>query len=341
VKLLPWPEATSEEFEGRTYDEALQLARQELGTEVVIRCWRVRRGGVFGFFARESFVAGLTVPEGAEPLNLRRRRKEQSTPEVLSHLDDLVEATTDEVTLGSDLALESDFSKVLAEAEAVLVDAVATERTPPPTPSVQPIDVPVAEVEGLSASLAALGVPSDYLPEAQTLDALVSSLATLPAAAPMAADSLVVVVGSRREALAAAGHVVANLDLTASDLIVGERTASLRARVLRRRSAKKMTVLVVEASLRSRDLDQVATWIDQLEPDYVLGAVPATSKRADFERWHGQLGRIDALALSRFTSTTSVGELMGTLPIALLDGAPASTLQWVALLLNSKLEGER
>lgn len=341
MKLLPWPEATSEEFEGRTFDEALQLARQELGPDVVIRCWRVRRGGVFGFFARESFVAGLTAPKGAEPSNQRSEREEQSTSEVLLHLDDLVEATTDEVRLGSDLALDSDFSKVLAEAEAVLVDAVATERIPPSMPRVQPGDVPVEEVEGLTASLTALGVPSDYLPETQTLDALVRSLAKLPTAASMAADSLIVVVGSRREALTAAGQVVANLGLTASDLIVGERTASLRARILRRRSGKKMTVFVVEASLRSRDLDQVATWIDQLKPDYVLGAVPATAKRVDFERWHGQLGRIDALALSRLTSTTSVAELMGTLPIALLDGVPASTLRWVALLLNSKLEGER
>lgn len=341
MKLLPWPEATSEEFEGRTFDEALQLARRELGSEAAIRCWRVRRGGVFGFFARESFVAGLTAPEGAEPSHLRSGRGEQSAPEALSHLDDLVEATTDEVRLGSDLALDSDFSKVLAEAEAALVDAVAMEQTPAPAPSVQLINIPVEEVEGLSASLAALGVPSDYLPETQTLDALVRSLATLPTAAPMAANSLVVVVGSRREALATAGHVVVNLGLAASDLIVGERTTSLRARVLRRRSGKKMTVLVVEASLRSRDLDQVATWIDQLEPDYVLGAVPATAKRADFERWHAQLGRIDALALSRLASTTSLAELMGALPIALLDGAPASTLRWVALLLNSKLEGER
>lgn len=372
MKLLPWPETTPGEFEGRTFEEALQLARQELGTEAVIRCWKVRRGGLFGFFAKETFVAGLNQPagatartKGARTARLRRGGQEKSTPEVSSpiFLYDLVEATKDEVTLGSDMALDRDFAKVLAQAEAVLISATQTDSVASAVPRSEQIPdegervkadlskKPLSEsqqlpdesdrVEGLRANLASLGVPSDYLPdESETLNALRRSLAKLPSAAPMSASSLIVVVGSRRDALAAAQQVAANLGLDASSLIVGEQTTSLRQRVMRRRSAKKTTVLVVEASLRSRDLAQVATWIDQLKPDYVLGAVPATAKRSDFEGWHAQIGRMDALALSRMTETMSLVELMGVLPIALLDGAPASTLRWVAALLNSMPEHE-
>lgn len=349
MKLLPLPEPTSGEFEGRTLEEALQLAYQELGTEALLRCWKVRRGGIFGFFARESFVAGLTPPasatvrpKGGGSSRSRRGGQEHATPQAPSHLYDLVEATRDEVTLGADLALESDFSKVLAQAEEALVSAAA-DRITPPLPSSEPVQDDRERIEGLRANLAGLGVPADYLPEeSETLDALARSLAKLPSPAPMVkvAGSLLVVVGSQREALAAAQHVVANLGLDASDLIVGDPTSSGRQRVMRRRSGKKMTVLVVQASLSSRGIDQIATWIDRLKPDYVLGAVPATVKPSDFSRWQSKLGRIDALALSRVTDTTSMAELMGTIPIALLDGAPASTLRWVALLLNSMLERE-
>lgn len=341
MKLLQLSKTTSGEFEGRTFDEALRLARQELGAEALIRCWRVRRGGVFGFFAKESFVAGLTAPAGAEPSRQRGGGQEESTPEAPSHLYDLVEATTDEVTLESDLDLDRDFSRVLAEAEAALIDAV--ESTEVLVPNGQPIDSAAEQFEGLSASLARLGVPSDYLPDIETLDALAHSLATLPSAPPMTKveGSLLVVVGPRRDALATAHHALANLDLDASDLIAGERSSSVRQRVKRRQGTKKMTVLVVEASMRSRELDQIASWIEKLKPEYVLAALPATVKRPDFERWHAQLGRVEALALSRPTESTSLGEWMGHTPIAMLDGAQATTLRWVTLLLNAKMEGER
>ena len=97
-------------------------------------------------------------------------------------------------------------------------------------------------------------------------------------------------------------------------------------------------MVVVEASLRSRDLAVAASWIEQVKPDYVLGAVAATAKRADVEHWRAQVGRLDALALSRLGHTASPGELMGLLPIAFLDGEEASTLRWVLTLLRTTLE---
>jgi hypothetical protein len=93
--------------------------------------------------------------------------------------------------------------------------------------------------------------------------------------------------------------------------------------------------------LRSRQLTAVASWIDQVTPDYVLGAVPATAKRADVEHWRAQVGHLHALALSRLGDTASPGELMGLLPITFLGGEEASTLGWVLTLLRTKLERQR
>jgi len=76
-------------------------------------------------------------------------------------------------------------------------------------------------------------------------------------------------------------------------------------------------------------------------PDYVLGAVPATAKRADVEHWRAQVGHLQALALSRLGNTASPGELMGLLPISTLDGEEASTLRWVLTLLRATVERAR
>lgn len=341
MKLLPLPKVSSGEFEGPTFDEALRLARAELGEQALIRCWRVRRGGVFGFFAKESFIAGLTVPAGAELSRSQAKGQGQSTPVVSSHLSDLVDATTDEVSLESDLDLDRDFNKVLAEAEAALIDAAASGQGISAS-SQQLVDASAEKIEGLSASLAQLGLPSEYLPEGESLDYLVRSLSTLPAAAPITKvdGSLLIVVGPKRDALATAHDVVARLGLEDAALIVGERTSSVSQRVTRRRSARKMTVLVVEASLKSRELGHVATWIEKLKPEYVLAALPATAKRTDFENWHSQIGWVEAMALSHLAGSSSACELMGALPIAFLDGAPATTLRWVAVLLDLMLAVE-
>jgi hypothetical protein len=107
--------------------------------------------------------------------------------------------------------------------------------------------------------------------------------------------------------------------------------------VARRRSSNKVTVLVVEATVRSRNLTAVASWIDQVRPDYVIGVVPAATKRSDVASWGARLGHVDSLALSRLADTATPGELMGLLPIALLDGDEASTLRWMVTLLGTEL----
>ena len=62
------------QFEGRTAEEAVARARAALGDSGALRCWKTRRGGVGGFFAKEVFVAGLTPPPGSETTRSRASR---------------------------------------------------------------------------------------------------------------------------------------------------------------------------------------------------------------------------------------------------------------------------
>jgi len=142
------------QFEGRTAEEAVARARAALGDDGALRCWKTRRGGVGGFFAKEVFVAGLTPPPGSETTRGKASRAERTEarggskrspvsgaapydgtiraagqvrggnndksvgPE--DHLSGLVEATSDQVSLRS-LAIPAEaFDEVLAEAQAAL-----------------------------------------------------------------------------------------------------------------------------------------------------------------------------------------------------------------------------
>jgi hypothetical protein len=374
VKLPRQSESLVMRFEGRTSDEAVRLARLELGDYAPVRCWKARRGGLFGFFAREVFVAGVEAPGGTGPVDAApppvaassrhfawsRGSRNVTDPDAATpaspegdSITELVEATRDELTLGSAIVLEAAFSDVLAQAQAALSlgppDPDVATRGHSWTPTSAMPSTPYGptagpeRIAGLRACVADFGVPSDYWPgeSESSLDGLVRSFTKLPMARPLPTEigSVVVVVGARRDAQVAALRVVELMGLDPSDLIEAECTSAQRQRVVRRRTSR-VSVVTVAAPLRSRELAQVATWIASLKPDYVVGAVAAPSKRADVESWANQFDGLDALALSRVGETTSPGELLGDLPILLVDGMPSSALQWVALVLESML-GQR
>lgn len=171
------------QFEGRTAEEAVARARAVLGDAGALRCWKTRRGGVGGFFAREVFVASLTPPPGSEatrgrtsqaepakPGRVRRRRpvvdgtkaisapgpidrarEEQSVgPE--DHLFGLVEATADQVSLRSLSIPDGAFDEVLAEAQAALARDNTEARdisapVLPERPAAQPLATDRADVD--------------------------------------------------------------------------------------------------------------------------------------------------------------------------------------------------
>ena len=149
--------SATEQFEGRTAEEAVARARAALGDCGALRCWKTRRGGVGGFFAREVYVASLTPPPGSERGKSSRARrrspvvdgtKASTLPDVFrrelpdqsiapdDHLFGLVEGTADQVSLGSLAIPDEAFDEVLAEAQAALArDAGEKDDGTPHPPS--------------------------------------------------------------------------------------------------------------------------------------------------------------------------------------------------------------
>jgi hypothetical protein len=183
------------QFEGRTAEEAVARARAALGNSGALRCWKTRKGGVGGFFAKEVFVASLTPPPGSERMSGRgsrassrkasdgrgRRRVSDGSARSLEtgapppslvgelgdpedHLSGLVEATADQVSLQS-LAIPADaFDQVLAEAQAALArqpEELQTEGPDPQRVSPEDDEVEVEPPRQGSAPAPGAAPPSD------------------------------------------------------------------------------------------------------------------------------------------------------------------------------------
>ncbi len=363
MKWLQPSELPRQEFEGRTPEEAIANARRELGDEAALRCWKTRRGGVCGFFARETFVAGITPPpslsasvtavgqiSGLEPTGASESSHEDWTAQLLTYagrstIADLLDETVDQVTIGFQPFPET-FRQVLSEAEAALntgnVVAMEARPTDAETILLRRSFEGRESIPGFLSSLEELGVPAQHCPAAgdATLDGLLRSLSGLstPLEISSAGGSTIAVVGGEGEAEQAARAVLRTLNLEPSRAIVPGRSESGRLQVVFRQCAKKISVVIVEAPLRSPDMAEALAWMRELQPDYVLGAVPATSKRSDVVKWCDQVGRVDALAIAHLADTATPGELIGVLPIAYLDGMPATPLRWVTILLGALIE---
>ncbi|MDA8269856.1 MAG: hypothetical protein M0Z39_00390 [Actinomycetota bacterium] len=365
MMLLQPSEPLAVEFEGRSPEQAVARARKVLGYEVELRCWKARKGGIFGFFARETFFAGLTSPESvskeaksgakASSLDVTKERsaaEDDWAAQLLKYAErttllDLVEQTSDPVTLGSALVHDAVFSDVLSEAEATLgriglIDVGVAEKTMPAKDPYEIVFPKPQIIGGLREGLARIGLAAVYQPPESeaSLDGLFRSLAALPAARaiPNAGGSTIVVVGGTDDALEAARGVVKTLGTESCEPLALERSDSARLQVVFRQCAKKLSVVVVEAPVGSRALAEAVDWIEQLRPDYILGSVPATAKRSDIIRWCDRIGHVDSLAVSSLGETATPGEVLGEIPIAFIDGAPATTLRWVNVLLGALLE---
>jgi hypothetical protein len=318
-----------------------------LGADAKVRCWKTRRGGVLGFFAREVFVAGVKEPHGIAKSTLRSA---DSLPRALAGaptLEELVAATADEVSFGAGDSVADDhaFRDVLAQAEAALTGAdfdddewLSEEPVRTATSAPEVLD---KDLDDFRTSLESLGLPLAYRPtrEDGVLDGLACALASLPVppALPVSPGSLIAIVGSRRDARAVASEVAASLGLDESDIIVSCDDPTVRRRITRRKRSARVTVVALEAPVRGRAAEGAGAELARMVPDYVLGVVGATQKCSDVDRWRSELG-IDALALRRWGDTETPAELLSALPVYSVDGDVMSRLRWLALLLSTYVD---
>jgi len=94
------------------------------------------------------------------------------------------------------------------------------------------------------------------------------------------------------------------------------------------------TVAVIDAPL-GRPTAWVAEVLGALEPTAVWGVVEASRKVEDLAAWSSDLGGLDALCLTGLDDTVSPATPLRTgIPVALLEGHPATPDRWADLLLT-------
>jgi hypothetical protein len=94
-------------------------------------------------------------------------------------------------------------------------------------------------------------------------------------------------------------------------------------------------ILTVDASLTAPRLVRQRRAISALRPATVLGMVDAVVKPDDIWAWAEGLGGIDALALVGVNTTHSPASVLRTgIPVARLDGHPASPARWAATVAD-------
>ena len=206
----------------------------------------------------------------------------------------------------------------------------------------------------LRRQLAELGVPVSWIPAAasEAYWAIEQLCAHVPAAPALdlAPGAVVVIAGPAQAAMRIATEICAQHRLDPSALVAaGCTTLDVPARrdVTQRWRAREVAAsaraaarepLIVVIDTEHAESDQWAAGIiAELDPDTVWAVVDATRKPADLGRQLVGLGRdTDALAVvkaDRTASPASVWEL--GVPVASIDGRPATRGAWAALLINA------
>ncbi|MFF1530419.1 hypothetical protein [Cellulomonas sp. NPDC058312] len=199
------------------------------------------------------------------------------------------------------------------------------------------------------AALADLGVPTALLAAVGDGPVELSRLlAAVPPAPPQPRDpgSVLVVAGPPEDAVRVAellalrtgsGEVVVAGDGDAAGTArrLGSAAAAQRWRTDRPESDGVMVVALGVRPGRARE-EAAAELLAALAPDQVWGVIDARSKARDCVRWIAAVGarrRVDALAVGGLFETSEPGTVLGLgVPVAWIDGVPASRVAWAAAL---------
>jgi hypothetical protein len=342
-------------FEGTSIEAVLEEASAQLGPGMrIVEANRLRRGGIGGFFAKERFEVAVEVVEptpepvpAPAPVVERRRVIPPGVDPVLA----LAEQASDD-ELASSLSTEQDaFAELLGRiAKDVQPEPIAPAPRAPRVVEARQLPVPAPT----SASpLATLGLPVDVDLDGQDpATGLLRALSALPAAAPVpkAAGDVVAVVGERDAALTLARTLAAELGLGAdevvlasehddgADLPLGCLLPSVPAVADERCSARwrrRPSIVVVDTPVRPGASTFGRRALEALEPTATWGAVTAAAKPEDVLAWSDSLGGLDAVAVDGLDDTSTPASILGTgIPVARLDGRPASPALWTALLME-------
>jgi hypothetical protein len=214
--------------------------------------------------------------------------------------------------------------------------------------------LPVSSPE--AAKLTQLGLPASLLPADLSHGlhcALVDAMAGLPQPPPLPTGkgTVLAVVGERTTALTVARDLADAVDLDPEDVVVcgprrrgrpdrtqtwlelsspadaGEHRRSWRWRMY-------PTVVVIDAPV-GRPSPWAHEMLAALEPTSAWGVAEASRKLEDVAAWSEHVGGLDALALTGTEDTVSPLTILQLgLPVAMVDGEPATPEIWAGLLME-------
>ncbi|MBO9553103.1 hypothetical protein [Cellulomonas sp.] len=235
----------------------------------------------------------------------------------------------------------------LAAVPAVPTAAPAGAQTGAPTGAAHD-DAPDAD---LHDALADIGVPRSLLTGGRVT--LSSLLADVPAAPPVprAPGSVLVVIGADDDADAVAALLAERLRLapdavrpaggsrprtsgrarTGARMVSAEQVTAWRAGAT---SADHPWVVALAVGPEAEDRAAAAALVRACAPDQVWAVVDARTRTADARRWiRSVTSSVDAVAMRGLLDTAEPGAALALgIPVAWIDGVPATTVAWAAAL---------
>lgn len=325
------------QLEGPSLEELLGRVQREHGAVArILQAEKVRTGGVGGFFAREVYRIDVEVaPRAASP-----------SPLSLLDLADAVSDTEVAVAAPAVPSPRPPLRRPTLSTESPTFAAVLAGLAADAEPEDEFVPLPGRRAK--AARPVAAPAPEETVAPVPAPTPTPMLLRALPAPDPVGPESayvpgqVVVVAGELQLALRAVQAVARELGVDRPDLYVAStdpvrlrdvrparrlmdpaRAGAVRARWARRDEA---SFVVIDAPLLLRPEGWARALLDALAADMTWGAVSATTKVADIDRWAGRLG-IDLLSVHDLEATVDASELLaGVRQVGLVDGvrpAPA------------------
>ncbi|MGW6132136.1 hypothetical protein ACWFNE_19105 [Cellulomonas sp. NPDC055163] len=239
------------------------------------------------------------------------------------------------------------------EDAALLVVPDPAPAAPAPGARAPGVPAPGDGAAGSREALVRLGVPHRLLAglppgTPATLSALLAHVPDAPHLV-RTRGSVVVVVGRGEDAMTVAGQLAERLRQAPAGIVLagevehvpgrGRRlTTPAAAERWRARSGESgdVALVVLGVGPEPGDRTRAAAILAALDADQVWGVVDARDKARDCERWLTEVGAeraVDVLAVRGLFETTEPGTVLDLpVPVAWIDGIPATRVAWAAAL---------
>lgn len=201
--------------------------------------------------------------------------------------------------------------------------------------------------------LAALGLPGWLRPTElggkRLGEALTASLAALPSPPrpPAGPGQVTVLAGPLHLCLPAARRIAEDAGISPAGVVLASSgddfsshctqvrsIAAVKRRMREWREAREPVFVALATPVGTRGLAWATSILIALQPDAVWGVVSATTKGADCTEWAKRLG-VEAVVVEEADASGSPATVLEMgIPVATVDGRPATAELWAALLVE-------